>query len=107
MSSYKVDVAVRPRSMASVSTSDTAANIPVGTIFDSIVSQIDSVTPSHPTMLQISGGVWNGKWIPLVYNNVTYCELIPVVPPSGTPSLTHTIQVYSDGSLIIDGKPYV
>ncbi len=30
----------------------------------------------------------------------------PVTPPSVAPTITHTIDVNSDGSLIIDGKPY-
>ncbi len=101
MSLYKVITAVRPRSIASMTTSDTASNIPVGTQFNSTVSQIDAITASHPTMLLIADGLWAGKWVPLTYNNVTYTQLVSVTPP---PSGTKHFILKVDGYLQFDGE---
>lgn len=59
----------------------------------------------------IYGGEFDGKYTALVYPNndnpisiFTLIEEVP--PPSGEVVLTHTIEVYSDGSITIDGEPY-
>lgn len=80
---FEVVKAVRPRSKPTMTTNDTDANIPAGTVFDSDIQQIDQITSSHPTMVHIASGPWTGKWIPLVYGGTVFCREIVVVPPTG------------------------
>lgn len=80
---FQVINPVRPRSSATMTTNDTAANIPAGVQFDSDIQQVDSITSSHPTMVHIASGEWAGKWIPLIYLGTEYCREIVVAPPAG------------------------
>lgn len=94
---YQILVPVRARSIASMTTNDSEANAPAGTTFNSSVQQVDSITPSHPTMVQAQDGVYSGKWFPIQYNGVTYLQ--EVIAPPSAPTLTHNMKVYSDGSV--------
>lgn len=74
----------------------------------------DRLDPTNPNKVwgKIFGGQHNGKYTALEYPGnqnplSTYTE-IPVDNGGGVNevTLTHTIEVYSDGSIKIDGKPY-
>lgn len=72
----------------------------------------DVIDPNNPLKLwaKISQGEFIGKYVavsyptadPANYIRCTY-EQVGVIPGV---TLTHTIDVYSDGSLVIDGIPY-
>jgi len=102
---YIVRVAVRPRSTASVSTSDSGANIPVGYTFESGITQIDQRTASHPTMVQMP----NGMWLPLVYNGVTFVEIDhSVIIPSTPEDINVSVNVVNGVIVVyVNGKEYI
>lgn len=60
---------------------------------------------------KIYGGANHGLYTALEYPNnavpiSTYTLIGAPEPPSGEVHLVHTIEVFSDGSISIDGKPY-
>jgi hypothetical protein len=80
-----------------------------------IVPDSSDPTNTNKAWLHIFGGLYDGKYIAQKYPasgsvDGVRCSytLININPtPDPTPvTLVHTIQVYSDGSLVIDGKPY-
>jgi len=101
------DVKVRPTPDTANSTSD---KILAGTTFQ--ISEIvpDRLDPSNPSKKwgKILGGVYDGKYTALEYPNNTnpISSYTPVIeePNSGAIYVTHTIEVYNDGSVKIDGK---
>lgn len=108
MDRYRLITEARPRSIASMTSNDSAPNAPAGTEFDSDVTQVDSITASHPTMVQAKSGPYTGKWFPLVYLGTEYARRISTAPTPdpGIPTLKHTIETFSDGSIKVDGQPY-
>lgn len=58
-------------------------------------------TPEQERWGQLS----DASWVALVYGSQPRAVLVAPPPPSGI-TLKHKIEVYSDGSLIIDGNPY-
>lgn len=87
MSHYKMITAARPRSIASVDTNDTAANVPAGYEFDSSVSPQDiKLGASGPMMVKIeTAGPYFNKWVPRgFYNKFEYARLITAPAPVPT-----------------------
>lgn len=104
----RFEVKVRP----SPSTSNVATlKMPANTSFH--ISDIvpDALDPTNPAKKwgKIFGGQFDGMYTALEYpgnsNPLSTYTLIPITPPSGGEvKLTHTIEVYSDGSIKVDGK---
>jgi hypothetical protein len=74
----------------------------------------DTTDPNNPDKLwaKISRGLHAGKYVAIRYPSssgnpvrASYTLIEPEIPPTGV-VLTHTIEVYSDGSIKIDGIPY-
>lgn len=74
----------------------------------------DSTDPTNPAKqwAQIADGQFAGKYTAIMYPNnsnpisefLRYVE-VPQDPTPGEAVLTHTIEVYSDGSIKVDGNP--
>lgn len=106
----RFDVKVRP-------TPDTAnvtdLKILKGTKFQ--ISDIvpDRLDPSNPLKVwgKIFGGQYDGMYTALEYPNnsnpiSTYTPIVDEIPDDDEIYLTHTIEVYSDGSIKVDGQPF-
>lgn len=105
MTTYIIAVSVTPRKTPSMYETNTQAPLQVGYTFD--VSVIQNLDPNPPIAGQVGAIQWlqlpNSYWIPSVYKGVTYAKLAstPTSPPPtpSTPTLSHVVKVYSDGSL--------
>lgn len=105
----RFDVKVRPTPDTMNSTNDM---ITAGTSFQ--ISEIvpDRIDPNNELKKwgKIFGGRYDGKYTALVYPNnsnpiSTYTPITSEPPPpTGEIVLTHTIEVYSDGSIKVDGQ---
>lgn len=93
---FQVINPIRPRSLPTMTTSDTAPNIPAGVTFDSDVQQTDAITSSHPMMVHIASGTWSGKWIPLFYNGTEYCREIVSAPPTTPRKVVRAVLEFDD-----------
>lgn len=116
MTEYKATVVWS--SGASVRMNPNTSGNPLATLpsgFQFVIDQLvpDSVDPTNPQKLwgRISGSSYAGKYVALLYPsssaNSTRCTWEEVVapPPTNEVIRTHVIEVYSDGSVVIDGKP--
>lgn len=59
------------------------------------------------TKLSLPNAYTKSSFLSPSWYKLVVTEPPPVEPPPTGPTLTHTIQVYSDGSIKIDGSPYV
>lgn len=74
----------------------------------------DNLDPNNADKLwaKISRGEYTGKYVAVRYPSSKptpircMYEPLGTEPPVGEVTLTHTIEVYSDGSIKIDGQPY-
>lgn len=106
----RFDVKVRPNP-DTLNTSN--EKLLAGTSFQ--ISEIvpDRLDPLNPNKKwgKIFGGQYDGKYTALEYPNnsnpiSTYTPIETTPPPTGGEVvLTHVIEVYSDGSIKVDGKP--
>lgn len=108
---------------ASVRNNPNTSGTPLDTLVKGSEFRIDAVVPDSvsPSTQKLWGRIssnnvkYVGKYVALLYpssgGNFVRCEWnlisdVPEPPPSGEVVLTHTIEVYSDGSIKIDGQPY-
>ena len=108
MTTYRVLIPVKSRKTPSMFETATKPNWPAGHVFQSSVSI--SVTEKINEIIHIIDFVQmpDGYWIPLRYAGKLYVQsdASGETPPPTGPTLSHTIQIFSDGSITLDGKPY-
>lgn len=100
---YEVKKSARFRSAPTMKTNDTGASSIPGDTFESTKTQADS---NNPAILMVQHP--NGKWLPMFIEGIVYTQelhSVPQPPDPGPAHITHTIDVYSDGTLSIDGGP--
>lgn len=76
-----------------------------GTKFKASEIVQDSVFPTNPSRLwaRVKGGLYNGKYVAVVYDTPRATYVLVEEPPTVT--RTHVIEVFSDGSIKVDGIP--
>jgi GH25 family lysozyme M1 (1,4-beta-N-acetylmuramidase) len=52
------------------------------------------------------GSQAKNSWVAITHLGRLYCNFVEVIADVPTITLTHTIEVYSDGSIRVDGSPY-
>lgn len=98
MDTYRILVAVRPRSAPTMTTNDTDPNAPAGTEFQSDTLEQDDITSNGPLMVKAMSGPYSGKWFPLVYNGIEYTKKIGSAPPPPPSGEEYLIFHRADGS---------
>ena len=104
----RFDVKVRP---TPDTLNTTSLKMLAGTSFQISEIVADRLDPNNSSKKwgHIIGGQYDGMYTALEYPNnsnpiSTYTPIV-VIPPSDEIVLTHTIEVYSDGSIKVDGNP--
>lgn len=105
----RATVKVRPEPNTANTTNIT---MPIGTSFQISAIVPDSLDLPNPAKKwgKIFGGAYNGMYTALEYpNNIspisTYTPIVDAPePPNSEVYLTHTIEVFSDGSVKVDGN---
>lgn len=101
MDRYQLQNPARPRSIASMDTSDTTPNAPAGTEFDSDNAHVqrDIKNTAGPMMVQALSGQYTGKWFPIVHQGIEYARRISTgtTPP---PAEDYINYHKADGSVV-------